>query len=114
MPEMTSRAFSFNSPHGACTTCQGLGATYDFEPRLVVPDESKSLLEGAIAPWASGDRKLVKDAILALAKTSGLDPNVAVREAVEEAPRPRAVRHRRGEEGGQGGRRRPPAADGAR
>jgi excinuclease ABC subunit A len=76
MPEMTSRAFSFNSPHGACPTCQGLGATYDFEPRLVVPDETKSLLDGAIAPWARGDRKLVKDAILALAKASGLDPNV--------------------------------------
>ena len=77
MPEMTSRAFSFNSPHGACATCQGLGATYDFEPRLVVPDETKSLLDGAIAPWARGDRKLVKDAILALAKASGLDPHVA-------------------------------------
>jgi excinuclease ABC subunit A len=35
MPELTSRAFSFNSPHGACPDCQGLGATYDFEPRLV-------------------------------------------------------------------------------
>ena len=45
MPEMTPRAFSFNSPHGACPDCQGLGATYDFDPRLVVPDESKSLLE---------------------------------------------------------------------
>jgi excinuclease ABC subunit A len=76
MPEMTPRAFSFNSPHGACTTCQGLGATFDFEPRLVVPDETKSLLDGAIAPWAKGDRKLVKDAILALAKSSGLDPHV--------------------------------------
>ncbi len=39
MPEMTPRAFSFNSPHGACPDCQGLGATYDFDPRLVVPDE---------------------------------------------------------------------------
>ena len=37
MPEMTPRAFSFNSPHGACPECQGLGATYDFEPRLIVP-----------------------------------------------------------------------------
>ena len=54
MPEMTPRAFSFNSPHGACPDCQGLGATYDFDPRLVVPDESKSLLGGAIAPWAQG------------------------------------------------------------
>ncbi len=39
MPEMTPRAFSFNSPHGACPDCQGLGATYDFDPRLVVPDD---------------------------------------------------------------------------
>src|SRR6185503_16433326 len=75
MPEMTSRAFSFNSPHGACPGCQGLGATYDFDPRLVVPDDSKSLLAGAIAPWARGDRKLVKEAITTLAKTYGLDPD---------------------------------------
>jgi excinuclease ABC subunit A len=76
MPEMTPRAFSFNSPHGACPDCQGLGATYDFDPRLVVPDESKSLLGGAIAPWARGDRKLVRDAILALGKTFGIDLDV--------------------------------------
>lgn len=74
MPEMTPRAFSFNSPHGACPDCQGLGATYDFDPALVVPDESKSLLEGAIAPWARGDRKLVREAVLTLGKTYGLDP----------------------------------------
>jgi excinuclease ABC subunit A len=76
MPEMTPRAFSFNSPHGACPDCQGLGATYDFDPRLVVPDETKSLLEGAIAPWARGDRKLVREAVLTLAKTFGLDPEM--------------------------------------
>ena len=73
MPEMTSRAFSFNSPHGACPACQGLGATYDFDARLVVPDESRSLLGGAIAPWARGDRKLVRDAITTLARTYGID-----------------------------------------
>jgi excinuclease ABC subunit A len=73
MPEMTPRAFSFNSPHGACPDCQGLGATYDFDPRLIVPDESKSLLGGAIAPWARGDRKLVREAILTLAQMFGLD-----------------------------------------
>jgi excinuclease ABC subunit A len=76
MPEMTPRAFSFNSPHGACADCQGLGATYDFEPRLVVPDESRSLLGGAIAPWGRGDRRLVRDAVMTLAKTFGLDPDV--------------------------------------
>ena len=73
MPEMTPRAFSFNSPHGACPECQGLGATYDFDPALVVPDDSKSLLDGAIAPWARGDRKLVREAVLTLAKTYGID-----------------------------------------
>jgi len=73
MPEMTPRAFSFNSPHGACPDCQGLGATYDFDPRLIVPDESKSLLGGAIAPWARGDRKLVREAILTLAQMFGID-----------------------------------------
>ena len=76
MPEMTPRAFSFNSPHGACPGCQGLGATYDVEPRLVVPDESKSLLAGAIVPWARGDKKLVREAILKLASTYGLDPEM--------------------------------------
>ena len=75
MPEMTPRAFSFNSPHGACPDCQGLGATYDFDPRLIVPDESKSLLGGAIAPWVRGDRKLIREAIMTLAQTFGIDPD---------------------------------------
>ncbi len=75
MPEMTPRAFSFNSPHGACPACQGLGATYDFDAKLVVPDESLSLLGGAIAPWARGDRKLVREAVMTLARTYGLDPD---------------------------------------
>src|SRR6185503_5714712 len=75
MPEMTPRAFSFNSPHGACPDCQGLGATYDFDPHLVVPDETLSLLGGAIGPWARGDRKLVREAVTTLAKTYGIDPD---------------------------------------
>ncbi len=76
MPELTPRAFSFNSPHGACPECQGLGATYDFDPRLIVPDERKPLLGGAIAPWATGDRKMVKEAITAISQAYGIDPNV--------------------------------------
>jgi excinuclease ABC subunit A len=75
MPELTPRAFSFNSPHGACPECQGLGATYDFEPRLIVPDERKSMLGGAVAPWAAGDRKMVKEAITAISQAYGIDPN---------------------------------------
>src|SRR3989442_286019 len=75
MPEMTPRAFSFNSPHGACPDCQGLGATYDFAPALIVPDDSRSLLHGAIAPRARGDRKLVREAITRLSQTFALDPD---------------------------------------
>jgi excinuclease ABC subunit A len=73
MPEMTPRAFSFNSPHGACHECQGLGAVYDFDPARLVPDESLSLQDGAIAPWAKGDKKLVREALATLSKTFGID-----------------------------------------
>ncbi|PYR61147.1 MAG: excinuclease ABC subunit UvrA [Acidobacteria bacterium] len=73
MPEMTPRAFSFNSPHGACPECQGLGAVYDFDPARLVPDESLSLQDGAIAPWARGDKKLVREALTSLGKYFGID-----------------------------------------
>src|SRR5947207_265176 len=73
MPEMTPRAFSFNSPHGACPECQGLGAVYDFDPARLVPDESLSLQDGAIAPWARGDKKLVKEALTGLSKFYSID-----------------------------------------
>jgi excinuclease ABC subunit A len=73
MPEMTPRAFSFNSPHGACTECQGLGSMIDFDPRRIVPDETRSLSGGAIAPWLRGDRKLVRDALQGLSGDFGVD-----------------------------------------
>src|SRR6478609_7207607 len=73
VPELSPRAFSFNSPHGACPECQGLGATWDFDPARIVPDPSKSLAEGAIAPWARGDRKLVADALATLSATFGIE-----------------------------------------
>jgi len=76
MPEMTPRAFSFNSPHGACPECQGLGAMIDFDPARVIPDESKSLADGAIAPWSRGDKKLVRDQLQALSRDFGIDLNM--------------------------------------
>jgi excinuclease ABC subunit A len=79
MPEMTPRAFSFNSPHGACQECQGLGAVYDFDPARVVPDDSLSLDAGAIAPWAKGDRKLVKEALTTLSRVFGIDLSIPFR-----------------------------------
>jgi excinuclease ABC subunit A len=76
MPELTPRVFSFNSPHGACQDCQGLGAIEDFDPARLIPDASKSLADGAVLPWARGDRKLVKVALDRLSRTFGIDPRV--------------------------------------
>jgi excinuclease ABC subunit A len=77
VPEMSPRAFSFNSPHGACPDCQGLGATWDFDPQRVVPDDSKSLLDGAIAPWGRGDKRMVREAVQAIASHYGIDAAVS-------------------------------------
>ena len=82
---MTPRAFSFNSPHGACHECQGLGAVYDFDPARLVPDESLSLQDGAIAPWAKGDKKLVREALGTLSKTFGIDLTLPFRRLPRKA-----------------------------
>jgi excinuclease ABC subunit A len=50
--ELEPRIFSFNSPHGACQRCTGLGSQMEIDPELVVPDPTLSIGEGAIAPWA--------------------------------------------------------------
>ncbi len=52
--EIEPRLFSFNSPQGACPQCDGLGTQSFFDPMLVVPDDLRSLAEGAVAPWAGG------------------------------------------------------------
>jgi excinuclease ABC subunit A len=52
LPEVTPRLFSFNSPHGACPECDGLGTTIYFDPDLVVPDPARSIRNGAVAPWS--------------------------------------------------------------
>ena len=73
IPELSPRAFSFNSPHGGCPDCQGLGALWDFDPARIVPDASLSLLDGAIAPWAAGDARLVSEAVTALGRNFDID-----------------------------------------
>ena len=64
MPELEPRIFSFNSPHGACPDCTGLGFRRVIDPELVVPDPTLSLAEGALQPWRKGYsgywRRLVK------------------------------------------------------
>ncbi len=52
LEELEPRAFSFNSPYGACPDCTGLGYKQEFDPQLIVPDETLSISDGAIAPWS--------------------------------------------------------------
>ncbi len=70
--ELEPRSFSFNSPWGACPECTGLGTKLEVDPELIVPDESKSLNDGALAPWSSGHLSdYFERLIQALAETIG-------------------------------------------
>jgi excinuclease ABC subunit A len=66
--EIEPRLFSFNSPHGACPACDGLGMETFFDPHLVVPDERVCLAEGAIAPWANARSPYYDQTLQSLAK----------------------------------------------
>ena len=114
VPEITPRVFSFNSPQGACAECQGLGAVDDFDPARIVPDGSKSLREGAIAPWVEGDAKLVREALAGLSRHFGIDLDTPFdrlprrhRDTLLHGPRASAAQPDDGG-GRRGGRRREP------
>jgi excinuclease ABC subunit A len=87
--EIEPRLFSFNSPHGACPVCDGLGAETFFDPHLVVPDEQRALGDSAIMPWASAQSPYYDQTLASLAKHFGVKMTVAweklpepVREAI--------------------------------
>ena len=65
--EIEPRLFSFNNPFGACPTCDGLGTTMYFDPALVIPDDSKTLDTGAIAPWANSSSPYYRQTLESLA-----------------------------------------------
>ncbi|MBI4217248.1 MAG: excinuclease ABC subunit UvrA, partial [Parcubacteria group bacterium] len=58
LPEIEPRIFSFNSPYGACPSCQGLGEKLEVDPSLVIPNQRLSIAEGAIFPWAHASHKI--------------------------------------------------------
>ncbi|HWK44401.1 MAG TPA: excinuclease ABC subunit UvrA [Stellaceae bacterium] len=66
--EIEPRLFSFNSPFGACPSCDGLGTKLYFDPDMVVPDEEKSLRAGAIAPWANSSSQYYAQTLDSLAR----------------------------------------------
>jgi excinuclease ABC subunit A len=73
MPELEPRIFSFNSPHGACERCTGLGSQMEIDPDLIVPDPSLSIAEGAIAPWANSASQYYDQITDAIAEAYGVD-----------------------------------------
>ncbi|QEC49594.1 excinuclease ABC subunit UvrA [Baekduia soli] len=73
IPELEPRIFSFNSPHGACERCTGLGSQMEIDPLMVVPDPSLSLAEGAIAPWANSASNYYEQITEAIAEKYGVD-----------------------------------------
>jgi excinuclease ABC subunit A len=68
IPEIEPRLFSFNSPHGACPACDGLGTQLYFDPALVVPDETLVLRKGAVAPWSKSSSPYYLQTLEALAR----------------------------------------------
>ena len=66
--EIEPRLFSFNSPYGACEECEGIGHNLNVDPNLVVPDEKKSLQEGAIIPWAKSTSLYYAQTLASIAK----------------------------------------------
>ena len=71
--EPAPRNFSFNSPYGACPTCDGLGTTFEIDPELVIPDADQSLNDGAIAPWRTAHTQYFTRMLDAVAETHGID-----------------------------------------
>jgi excinuclease ABC subunit A len=71
--ELEPRIFSFNSPHGACPRCTGLGSQMEIDPELVVPDPALSIAEGAIAPWTASASDYYDQLVAAIAERYGVD-----------------------------------------
>jgi excinuclease ABC subunit A len=69
--DLSPRNFSFNSPYGACPTCSGLGTKFEVDPDLVVPDPTKSLAEGALAPWSGARSEYFTRVVEAAADLGG-------------------------------------------
>jgi len=72
--ELAPRNFSFNSPYGACTACDGLGTVFEVDPRLVIPDPEQTIAGGAITPWAGGRSRYFSRLVESICDEYGIDP----------------------------------------
>ncbi len=85
LTEIEPRLFSFNSPYGACPECDGLGTDIFFDPDMIVPNKSKTLRDGAIAPWASSQSKYYEQTLDGLAGHYKFSLDVAFNKLPEQA-----------------------------
>lgn len=87
VPEISPRLFSFNSPHGACDACHGLGTKLEIDPDLVIPNKSLTLAEGAIMPWSTTTSHLTwyNKMLAKVAKENGFSMNKPVEKLPEKA-----------------------------
>ena len=77
IPEIEPRLFSFNAPFGACPSCDGLGVELFFDERLVVPDQTLKIYDGALAPWRKGKSPYFLQTIESIARHYKFDRNTA-------------------------------------
>ena len=77
IPEIEPRLFSFNAPYGACPKCDGLGVELFFDERLIVPDQSLSVWDGALAPWRKGRSPYYLQTIESISKHYGFDQKLS-------------------------------------
>ena len=83
--ELEPRSFSFNSPFGACKECNGLGFKLKFNPDLIIPDKSKSILEGAIKPWLGRFASFRLSKLRDVGKHFGFNLNVPISKFTERS-----------------------------
>ncbi len=85
LPEMAPRIFSFNSPHGACETCSGLGSRREIDAALIVGNPERSIAEGVLLPWSTTSSQYYEQIIQALAEKYEIDVDAPWRTLSEEA-----------------------------
>jgi excinuclease ABC subunit A len=82
-PEMEPRLFSFNSPYGACPSCEGLGVKKEIDPELLIPDKNKAITEGGIMPWSYRKNNWQGTILSAVTKYFHIKDNVRIKDLSE-------------------------------
>lgn len=84
LEELSPRMFSFNSPYGACPTCNGLGFNMEVDPELVIPDKDKSIAEGAVVPWSNAPNSYYFQMLSAVLNHYGYSVETPVKDLPQE------------------------------